>query len=93
MTRWWRPRPQTMTGGEGADTFVIGEGRINATITDFTLGVDKLQFENAGKYGSRDLHVRRDHGNSLSPLVTTKWCCKGVDPHHVSPHDLNNLLV
>jgi hypothetical protein len=28
----------TMTGGDGADTFVIGQGRINATITDFTLG-------------------------------------------------------
>ncbi len=83
---------QSMTGGEGADTFVIGQGRVNATITDFTLGVDKLQFENAGKYGN-DLHVRRDHGNLVVTVGDDKVVLQGVDPHHVSPHDLNNLLV
>ena len=83
---------QTMTGNEGADTFVIGQGRVNATITDFTLGVDKLQFENAGKYGN-DLHVRRDHGNLVVTVGDDKVVLQGVDPHHVSPHDLNNLLV
>ena len=82
----------TMTGNEGADTFVIGQGRVNATITDFTLGVDKLQFENAGKY-ENDLHVRRDHGNLVVTVGDDKVVLQGVDPHHVSPHDLNNLLV
>ncbi len=83
---------QTMTGGEGADTFVIGQGRVNATITDFTLGVDKLQFENTGKYGN-DLHVRRDHGNLVVTVGDDKVVLQGVDPHHMSPHELNNLLV
>jgi len=82
----------TMTGGDGADTFMIGEGRIRATITDFTLGVDKLQFENTGKYGN-DLHVQRDHGNLVVTVGDDKVVLQGVDPHHVSPHDLNNLLV
>ena len=40
---------QTMTGMSGADIFVVGQGRINATITDFTAGVDKLQFDKPGK--------------------------------------------
>ncbi len=83
---------QTMTGGDGADTFVVGQGRINATITDFTLGVDKLQFENAGKYGN-DLHVRRDHGNLVVTVGDDKVVLQGVDPHHMSPHELTNLLV
>ena len=83
---------QTMTGNEGADTFVIGQGRVNATITDFTLGVDKLQFENTGKYGN-DLHVRRDHGNLVVTVGDDKVVLQGVDPHHMSPHELNNLLV
>ena len=82
----------TMTGNEGADTFVIGQGRVNATITDFTLGVDKLQFENTGKYGN-DLHVRRDHGNLVVTVGDDKVVLQGVDPHHMSPHELNNLLV
>ena len=82
----------TMTGGEGADTFVIGQGRVNATITDFTLGVDKLQFDNAGKY-KNDLHVQRDHGNLVVTVGDDKVVLQGVDPHHMSPHDLNNLLV
>ena len=53
----------TMTGGDGADTFVIGEGR--ATITDFTPGVDKLEFDHAGKFEQRDLQIRQEQGNTV----------------------------
>lgn len=83
----------TMTGNEGADTFVIGQGRIYATITDFTLGVDKLQFENAGKLGSRDVHVRQDHGNTVVTVGDDQVVLQGVNLHQSHPHDLNNLLV
>ena len=83
----------TMTGNEGADTFVIGQGRINATITDFTLGVDKLQFENAGKLGTGTFMSGRITATRSSRSGTTRWCCKGSNLHQSHPHDLNNLLV
>ena len=84
----------TMTGNEGADTFVIGEGRIRATITDFTVGVEnKLQFDNAGKLGSRDVHVRQDHGNTVVTVGDDQVVLQGVNLHQAHPHDLNNLLV
>ena len=83
----------TMTGNEGADTFVIGQGRVNATITDFTLGVDKLQFENAGKFGNRNVQVRQDHGNAVVTVGDDQVVLQGVNLHQSHPHDLNKLLV
>ena len=83
----------TMTGGDGADTFVIGQGRINATITDFTLGVDKLQFDNAGKFGNHNVQVRQDHGNVVLTAGDDHVVLQGVNIHQLHPHDLSNLLV
>jgi hypothetical protein len=82
-----------MTGMEGADTFVIGQGRINATITDFKLGVDKLQFEQAGKLDYRNVHIGQDHGNAVITVGDDRVVLNGVDPHQLHPHDLSNLLV
>ena len=39
---------QTMTGAAGRDTFVVGGTGVNAVITDFKVGQDKLKFENLG---------------------------------------------
>jgi len=83
----------TMTGGDGADTFVIGQGRINATITDFKLGVDKLEFENAGKLDDRHVQVRQDHGNVVLTVGDDHIVLQGVNLHQLHPHDLSNLLV
>jgi peroxidase len=83
----------TMTGGDGADTFVIGQGRINATITDFRLGVDKLEFENAGKLDDRHVQVRQDHGNVVLTVGDDHVVLQGVNLHQLHPHDLSNLLV
>jgi len=83
----------TMTGGDGADTFVIGQGRINATITDFQLGVDKLNFENAGKLDYRHVQVRQDHGNVVVAVGDDHVVLQGVNLHQLHPHDLSNLLV
>jgi peroxidase len=83
----------TMTGGDGADTFVIGQGRINATITDFTLGVDKLQFDNAGKFGNHNVQVRQEHGNVVVTAGDDHVVLQGVNLHQLHPHDLSNLLV
>ncbi|MGA7002145.1 MAG: peroxidase family protein [Pseudolabrys sp.] len=87
------PGHMTMTGGDGADTFVIGKGHINATITDFTLGVDKLQFDNAGKFGNHNVQVRQDHGNVVLTAGDDHVVLQGVNIHQLHPHDLSNLLV
>ncbi|MBU3686583.1 MAG: peroxidase [Mycobacterium sp.] len=39
---------QTMTGAAGGDTFVVSSAGVNAVITDFKVGQDKLKFENLG---------------------------------------------
>ncbi|HEV8465606.1 MAG TPA: peroxidase family protein [Pseudolabrys sp.] len=83
----------TMTGGDGADTFIIGKGHINATITDFKLGVDKLEFENAGKLDDRHVQVRQDHGNVVLTVGDDHVVLQGVNLHQLHPHDLSNLLV
>ena len=74
----------TMTGGDGADTFVVGgEGGIKATITDFQLGVDKLQFDHAGR-----VSIRQEHGNTVVTAGNDQVVLTGVNSHHVNPHDL-----
>jgi len=84
----------TMTGNDGADTFVVGgPGRIDATITDFKLGIDKLQFDNADKFGSRGVHVRQEHGNTVVTLGDDQVVLQGVNLQQSHLHDLNNLLV
>ena len=85
----------TMTGNGGADTFVVGgPGRTNATITDFKLGVDKLQFDNVDKHDYRDVQVRQDHGNLVVTVGDDHVVLTGVNlQHQVHPHDLSNLLV
>ena len=42
---------QTMTGAAGGDTFIVSTKGIDAVITDFQVGQDKLQFENLGQPG------------------------------------------
>jgi Ca2+-binding RTX toxin-like protein len=84
---------QTMTGMGGADTFVFGKGRINATITDFTPGVDKLQFDSVGKLDRHDVHVRQDHGNTLITVGDAHVTLTDVNPHQLDPHHLGNFLV
>lgn len=44
---------QTMTGAAGADTFVISGPGVDAVITDFKVGQDRVQFENLGRTGLR----------------------------------------
>jgi peroxidase len=84
---------QTMTGMDGADTFVIGKGSVNATITDFTPGVDKLKFEQEGKLDYRNVHISQDHGNTVVTVGDDRVVLNGVNPHQVHPHDLTNFLV
>jgi peroxidase len=75
---------QTMTGGAGADTFVLnvlnfdnmGRGHNTATITDFDPQVDALQY-------SGDLNVHRSsnhHGGTLLQVGSETINLLGVSP-------------
>jgi peroxidase len=84
---------QTMTGMDGADTFVIGEGRIQATITDFTPGVDKLEFDDASTYDQRHVHIRQDHGNTVVSVGNDQVVLTGVNSRQLDPHHDIHFLV
>ena len=81
---------QTLTSIGGADTFVIGQGHINAKITDFTLGVEKLEF---GKLGNVNVQIGQDHGNAVVAVGNDHVVLTGLDLHQLHPHDLSHLLV
>jgi hypothetical protein len=77
----------------GNNLFVFVVGRTNATITDFTVGVDKLEFDDAGKLDYRNVHVRQEHGDAVITVGNDRVVLTGLDPHQLHPHDLSNLLV
>src|SRR5262245_49318450 len=83
----------TMTGGDGADTFVIGEGRIRATITDYTPGVDKLEFNDASKFDQRNVQIRQEHGNTVVSVGNDQVVLTGVNSHQLNAHHDINFLV
>ena len=62
-----------MTGMGGADTFVIGQGHIDATITDFTLGADKLEFDNPDN-SELEFRSGKSTATPLSQSVMTTSC-------------------
>lgn len=66
---------QTMTGAAGGDTFVISGTGIDAVITDFKAGQDRLQFENLGKSG---LRISSQNGNTVISLGGSTVTLVGV---------------
>ncbi|MBU3706343.1 MAG: peroxidase [Mycobacterium sp.] len=62
---------QTMTGAAGADTFVISGSGVNAVVTDFRVGQDRLQFENLGVTGLRIAGVGTDTVISVGGSTVT----------------------
>ena len=65
--RWYQPKGnQTLVGMNGDDQFVFNTTGVNATITDFTPGHDKLVFDHillAEHLGG--FQVESDHGNTI----------------------------
>ena len=51
---------QTLTGHEGADTFRFHGGATTATITDFEVGLDRLQFE-----GEDKIKIKIESGDTI----------------------------
>ena len=78
----------TMTGGDGADTFVINlddiTGRHNTvTITDFDPKMDKLQLLNEDYVKKSSDH----HGGTLLQVGTETIDLLDVKPHELHHHD------
>jgi peroxidase len=55
---------QTMTGGSGGDQFIF-DHNMNAKITDFKPGTDKIVFDDAGHLDFHDVKIKADHGNTV----------------------------
>ncbi|MGV1086560.1 MAG: peroxidase family protein [Mycobacterium sp.] len=66
---------QTLTGAAGADMFIVPTTGVNAVITDFKVGQDRLQFENLGKGTPK---VTSENGNTVITLGGSKVTLVGV---------------
>jgi len=77
---------QTMTGGSGPDQFIVNHN-MNAKITDFKPGTDKIVFEDAGKLDFKDVHIKSDHGNAVVEANGNHIVLLGVNPYQLQAHD------
>jgi hypothetical protein len=78
---------QTMTGLGGDDGFVFTGRGIDARITDFQPGHDTLEFEEAGRLGFRDAHIRDDDGDTVIEVAGDRIVLAGIDPHQLGAQD------
>ena len=75
-----------MTGNAGADRFIFGHG-MNAKITDFKPGQDKIVFENAGHLDFHDVNIKSDHGNAVLEANGSHIVLMGINPYQLQAHD------
>jgi Ca2+-binding RTX toxin-like protein len=86
---------QLLTGGAGADTFVFSKPGTQGEITDFTPGVDHLQFEVArdgfgwGSAGPADLRFGEFNGNATVLFGGDTVTLLGVSAQQLRPGDIN----
>jgi peroxidase len=78
---------QTMTGLAGADKFVFGQHGINARITDFDPGEDKIEIDHAGTLSLDEMHVAYEHGNAVIQVAGDRIELVGVQAHQLSAED------
>ncbi len=77
---------QTMTGGSGPDQFIF-DHNMNAKITDFKPGQDKIVFDDAGHLDFKDVHIKSDHGNAVVEANGNHIVLLGVNPYQLQAHD------
>jgi hypothetical protein len=78
---------QTMTGGTGADRFVLSETGTNAIITDFRPGTDRIDLSQLSVDSMRDVHIRADGGSTVIDAGGDHVTLIGVDPTHIGARD------
>ena len=83
---------QLLTGGAGADTFIFAKTGINAEISDFKVGLDRLQFEGLGRPpGPGGLQVINENGHAAL-LFGGDWISLlGVGVNQFRPSDVSFL--
>lgn len=74
-----------LTGGAGRDTFVFSADRALDTITDFELGLDKLETLVASRF--RDLEIRDHRDGALVLDGTHKMLLEGIDADDLGARD------
>lgn len=77
---------QSMTGGAGADNFVVNHA-MNVVITDFKPGTDKILFNDAGSLGFKDIHIKGDHGNTVIDANSNHIVLLNVNPLQLHAQD------
>jgi Ca2+-binding RTX toxin-like protein len=83
---------QFLTGGEGSDTFIFGKAGIRAEISDFKVGVDRLQFEGLGQpFGTSSLQITNENGHAALLFGGDKISLLGVSTSQFRPTDVSFL--
>jgi heme peroxidase len=77
---------QTMTGGSGSDQFIF-DHNMNAKITDFKPGTDKIVFDDAGHLDFHDVKIKADHSNTVVEANGNHILLLNVSPLQLHPAD------
>lgn len=80
---------QTMTGAAGSDTFIVSTKGVDAVITDFKVGQDRLQFENLGQPGATGVRIVTEKGNAVVYFAGNKVTLTGVQASRIRVSDIS----
>ena len=79
---------QQMTGNDGRDLFVFQDGKTHATITDFQVGMDKIEILNNKTLTFKDVHISAGaSGVAVIDIADAHITLVGVRPQAVSGED------
>jgi Ca2+-binding RTX toxin-like protein len=77
------------TGGSGSDTFIVSTRGVDAVITDFKVGQDKLQFEKLGQPGINGVRIVSEKGNAVIYFADNKVTLTGVQASRIRVSDIS----
>ena len=80
---------QTLTGGMGADVFLFDKAGVNATITDFRINTDIIEFKTTTRLEFSDIHIRSLGSNAVIDFNGDHITLLGVNAQALSPHSFD----